>query len=234
MVANFSDLTAKIGFKPEKTEMTLIKPNVCGMYHPSLQLMSAVIEFTSSKTESVVIGETQSMLHTPQEQYERLRYTHLLEQFPGKLRMVDLSEDELVKIPVPNPRVLDELKLPRMVVDSDMLINVPKIGSHPITTITGALKNLFGLLPERRKSSTYHHLGMDNVIADISRVVKPELNVLEAKSNIVLGVDPLTVDIVGCRFVGYDPLEVDHFKLIAKERGFEIEDFIEKIKVLDF
>ena len=93
---------------------------------------------------------------------------------------VDLSEEEWTKVSVPKPHVLKEVPLPHTVLNSDLLINVPGVGTHSTTRLTCALKNLFGLLPEKRKFSVYHPLGIDEIVADIYQAVKPDLNIVDA------------------------------------------------------
>jgi uncharacterized protein (DUF362 family) len=95
------------------------------------------------------------------------------------------------------------------------------------------LKNLFGVLPEKRKYDAYHVLGINNVIADVAQVVKPNLNVVDAGEKVVVGVDPLSVDIVACRFINVDPSKVEHLKMVAKDRGENLKDFIKKIHVIE-
>jgi len=99
--------------------------------------------------------------------------------------------------------------------------------------MTNALKNLFGLLPEKRKYSTYHPLGMDSVIADIAQVVRPNLNITDIDSRMIIGKDALAVDIVACRFLDLDPLKVGHLKLVSEDRGERLEDLVRKIRILD-
>ena len=43
------------------------------------------------------------------------------------------------------------------------------------------VKNLFGLLVEKRKYNVYHPLGVDKVIADLAKVVRCNLNVVDAR-----------------------------------------------------
>ena len=114
-----------------------------------------------------------------------------------------------------------------------MLVNLSKAGTHSTTKLTNALKNLFGLLPERRKYSTYHPLGIDNVIADIAQVVKPNLNITDAGFRMIIGKDALAVDVTACRFLGLDPLKVKHLRLVSEDRGEKLENFIRKIRTIN-
>ncbi len=210
VIRHLPDASSKAGFKLEKAQLALVKPNVCGFHHPSLDLLSSVVEFLLSSVESVVVGETRSMMHNPEEQFRRLGVNALLKRFNERVKAVDLSDDEWVKVRVSNPHVLKEIDIPKTVLDSDVLVNVPKVGTHSTTRLTRALKNLFGLLPQKNKFVEYHSLGITNVIADIAQVVKPDLNVVDAGSKAIVGVDTLAVNLVACRFVNLDPLKVEH------------------------
>lgn len=65
-------------------------------------------------------------------------------------------------------------------------------------------------------------------IVDIAQIVKPKLNFVDTEEKVILGRDALAVDIVACRFVNLDPLEVEHLKLVSKDRREDLEDYIKK------
>jgi len=232
-ILNPLKLMAEASFSMNGYRLVLIKPNICGLYHPSIKLLSAIIRCFEKHAEEIVIGETKSMIHDPEAQFRRLGVKGLLETFETCLKIVDLSEDRIVRVKVPKPHVLDEIGLPETCARCDILINLSKAGTHSTTRITNALKNLFGLLPEKRKYSTYHPLGMDNVIADIAQVVRPDLNITEVGSRMIIGKDALAVDIVACRFLGLDPLKIRHLRLVSKDRGESLENYVKKIRTVD-
>jgi len=227
------DLASRAGFKIKKCRLALIKPNVCGLYYPSLELLSATISLLYDYADEILVGECESMVLSPEPQFEKLRITQLVNQFGGHVRTVNLSNDTVAKVKVPNPHVLQELRLPVTVVKSDVIINVPKVGIHESIRFTCALKNLFGLLPEKRKHDAYHVLGINNVIADVAQVIKPNLNIVDAGEKVIIGVDPLSVDIVACRFVNLDPLEIEHLKIVAKDKGKSLRTFIKKVQIIE-
>ncbi len=232
-LSRLPELASTAGFKLDKCELILIKPNVCGLYHPSLNLLQSLLEYLEPKADRVIIGETKSALHNPEEQFERLGIKKLVEKFGGRVKALDLSADRRVRVDVPNPHALRELELPETLIEADVLINVPKVGRHPATALTNALKNLFGLLPHKHKYIRYHPLGMDNVIADIAQVVRPNLNIADAGDKVMLGIDALGVDIVACKFLGLDPLSVKHLRLVSGDRGNELEELVKRISFLE-
>jgi uncharacterized protein (DUF362 family) len=218
------EVSLESGFKIEKCDLALVKPNICGIYHPSIGLLSAVIRYLDNYADKIVIGETRSMMHNPESQFNRLGINDLAAEFGDHVETVDLSEQKTTKVRIPKPHILKEIELPHTVVGADLLFNVPKVGTHRTTRITNALKNLFGVLPQKHKYSVYHPLGIDNVIADIAQVIKPDLNITDAGEKAIVGVDPLAVDIVACRFVDLDPLNVKHLRLVSEDRGVKLED----------
>lgn len=230
---NLPEICSMAGFHVGKCRLALIKPNVCGLYCPSLELLSATINFLDSLADKILVGETGSMFHSPEKRFRKLGIAQLIAQFGERVQTIDLSKDAVVKVKVPNPHVLPELRLPVSVTKSDVLVNLPKVGTHMTTCITCALKNLFGLMPERRKFLRYHTLGIDNVIADIAQVVKPSLNVVDAGENVIVGVDPLSVDIVASGFLNLDPLTVAHLRMVSKDRGESLQAFIKKVHTIE-
>ena len=178
----------ELGFKVEAVQLALVKPNICGRFHPSLDLLSSIVEFLLHNAKSVVIGETGTIVCKPNEQFEKLGVAPMLKRFGSRVQAVDLSDGELVEVQVPHPHVLEKVVLPKMVLESDLIVNVPKVGTLPTTRMTCALKNLFGFLPQKRKYYLYHPFGgMHKVIADVAQVVKPDLNIVDAGSKGDLG-----------------------------------------------
>jgi len=232
-IRNLPDLSKEVGFGLKPANLALVKPNICGFYHPSMDLLVSVFDFLLKGCESVFVGESWSGIHNPPKQFEKLGINRVLERFEGRVRAIDLSEDGHILVNVPRPHVLDEIEFPKMVFNAGVLVNVPKVGTHPSTRLTCALKNLFGLLPEKRKSKVYHPLGVDKVVADIAQVVKPDLNIADAEDKVIFSVDALGVDVVACRFLDLDPLEVEHLNLVSEDRGEKLEDFIERMEVVE-
>jgi uncharacterized protein (DUF362 family) len=224
----------ELGFKVEAVQLALVKPNICGRFHPSLDLLSSIVEFLLHNAKSVVIGETGTIVCKPNEQFEKLGVAPMLKRFGSRVQAVDLSGGEMVEVQVPHPHVLEKVVLPKMVLESDVLVNVPKVGTLPTTRMTCALKNLFGFLPQKRKYYLYHPFGgMHKVIADVAQVVKPDLNIVDAGGKVILGIDALAVDVVACRFVDLDPLTVGHLRLVSEDRNENLEAFMKKIDLVE-
>lgn len=179
-----------------------------------------------------MIVETDSMGHTPDERFRSLGIWDMLKRFDGRVEAVNLMGDEILEVEVPSPHAVDRLPIPEMVHSCELLVNIPKVGTHSRTMLTCALKNLFGLLAEKRKYSVYHPLGVDKVIADLAKVVRCDLNIVDAGEEVIVGLDPLTVDILACRFAGLDPMRVEHLRLVSQDRGLRLGDVVDRLRIL--
>ena len=135
-------------------------------------------------------------------------------------------------------RILRRLDVVQPLLEADVVINLPKLKTHNLTTLTLAVKNLFGLVPGALKIS--YHAKLREVrtfvegLVDIYTYVKPALNIMDAvvamEGNgpsggdprplgvIVAGADALAVDEACTALVGLDPLRVLTTRLAA-ERG---------------
>jgi uncharacterized protein (DUF362 family) len=65
-----------------------------------------------------------------------------------QIEFVDLNRDELARVKLKaNYSNLGELWLPRSVLDSDVVVSMPKVKTHHWAGVTLSLKNMFGVVP---------------------------------------------------------------------------------------
>ncbi|HSV56157.1 MAG TPA: DUF362 domain-containing protein, partial [Magnetospirillaceae bacterium] len=77
----------------------------------------------------------------------------------------------------PSGRVLRRVQVFEMVLEADVFLNIPVLKHHSGTGMTCALKNLMGAVWDRR---FFHSAGLDTCIAELSQVLKPHLNIVDA------------------------------------------------------
>ncbi len=217
----------------EHRKLVLIKPNICGFYPPTLNVLKAVTRYFVDLTDQVVIGETKSTMYDPEERFRSLGIYEALRDLGNKVKVKDLMEYEIINVKVPNARAVGRIPIPRPVIEADLIVNLARAGSHPSTRITAALKNLFGLVAEKYKYVKYHIRGINGVIADVVKVVKPDANLVEVKEYVLASRDPLAVDIVAAQMLGLDPLGIRHFRLVAEDRGSRLENVIKETRIMD-
>jgi len=116
--------------------------------------------------------------------------------------------------------------IPKVCVESDLYISVPKLKTHNRTTVSLSMKHQWGLLPYRERQS-YHRIGLHEPICQLARAVQPHIIVIDGiiglegngpslgtpkRSEVmVMGTDMLESDIVGAQLMGQDPREIVHF-----------------------
>lgn len=77
-------------------------------------------------------------------------YVELAERYDAKL--IDLNESETTNVPVPRGVSVQELRIPRIILECDVLINMPKLKLYRLVPghaewASLAIKNLMGVLP---------------------------------------------------------------------------------------
>lgn len=131
--------------------------------------------------------------------------------------------------------VTENIKVPRQLLDADVLINAPVIKSHGNTRLTAGMKNLMGLIYNRNQ---FHAGQLDQCIADLAKQLPPNLVIADAyrvlKTNgpngggaddlieyphqVVVGDDIVAVDAYAAGYIGLKPEDVAHVR-IAHEMG---------------
>ncbi|MGE5329651.1 MAG: DUF362 domain-containing protein [Deltaproteobacteria bacterium] len=137
-----------------------------------------------------------------------------------------------------NGRVAKRLTIIEPAADADLIINVPKIKTHMMMTYTGAVKNLFGLIPGALKAE--YHLRMKDtqnfaqLLVDICECSRPQLSIMDAVIGmegegpsagkprkvglIIASTNPYALDVAASHIIGIKPNEIPTVKA-AKERG---------------
>lgn len=130
-------------------------------------------------------------------------------------------------------RLRDYIFTPEPVAKADVFINLPKMKSHPWTTVTFSMKNYIGIQDDRHRLIDHDHR-LDEKIADLQYIVQPELIAIDGiiagegrmltpkprnMNLIVMGNCQAAIDAVCARIIGVDPHDVPHLE-IAHQRGF--------------
>ena len=97
--------------------------------------------------------------------------------------LINVKEAGFREVPCAG-RVLDRVLVSAAALDADLLVDLPKLKTHSLTVFTGAVKNLFGLLPSGRRHE-YHRLYADQetfaeMLVDVLTARPPELTVMDA------------------------------------------------------
>jgi uncharacterized protein (DUF362 family) len=154
------------------------------------------------------------------------------------------------EIKIPQGKVLERVEVMKEIVDGQVLINIPVAKSHSATGVSLGLKGLMGMIWDRE--SFHSQYNINQAIADLATVIKPQLTILDAtralasggpggpgevkKPNLIIaGIDPVAVDSYGVSIVpwygqNFKGRQVEHL-LASHQRGLGKID-IDQLKVI--
>ena len=93
------------------------------------------------------------------------------------------KESYYQEVRVPGAHILKNVKVHELIMESDIVINVPILKHHSSTRMTCALKNLMGVVWDR---SYYHRTDLDRCIAEFPLYRKPDLTIVDAYNVLTL------------------------------------------------
>jgi uncharacterized protein (DUF362 family)/NAD-dependent dihydropyrimidine dehydrogenase PreA subunit len=143
------------------------------------------------------------------------------------VRLVNLKETGFAEVAI-RGSVLDRAYIARPVLEADFLVNLPKLKTHSFAVFSGAVKNMYGVIPLGLRHDFHRRYIRNDVfsqmLVDLFSAVPPHLTVMDAVVGmegegpsggkpkpiglILAGVDGVAVDAVATKIVGYDPAEV--------------------------
>ena len=147
--------------------------------------------------------------------------------------LLDLEEAVSVK----NQGRFQRFDVSRQAYEADAIINLPKLKTHGMTMLTGAVKNLFGCIPGKRKVQWHFNTGVKHelfmqMLVEVYALLKPRLSIMDAvvgmegngpgsgdprEIGVVLaGADAVAVDVVASRVVGIAPERLPIIQAAAK------------------
>lgn len=145
------------------------------------------------------------------------------------------NERNYREVSIPGARILKTTKVHELLLSTDVFINVPVLKHHSSTTVSLAVKNLMGVVWDRR---FYHGNNLNQCIADFLAYRKPELNIIDGYRMmtrngprgvsvadvadlraLVAGRDIVAVDAAATLMFGAQPGDIGHLR-IAEEMGF--------------
>jgi uncharacterized protein (DUF362 family)/NAD-dependent dihydropyrimidine dehydrogenase PreA subunit len=136
-----------------------------------------------------------------------------------------------------------EIKITALITNVDLIISLSKLKNHELMIFSGAMKNIFGFVPAFNKAKQHvkypDRYKFGKFFVDLEEVIKPHFHIMDGiialegpgpgngypkKVNVLLAsVNPLALDIIASRIVGYNPLEIPTNK-IALERGLLLKN----------
>ena len=216
-------------------DVVLIKPNLCYPVKPESgavakpELIAALAELSFEAGASrVIVGEAPIVGVKTQEVFREAGLDKVAREVGFKL--VDLNSDKLVEVEVEGLSA-SPFKIAKTALKADVILNVPVLKTHILTGVTLGLKNMKGVIPESEKKR-FHLIGLEQAIAELNLVVQPSLTVVDGVIGqegfgpiagtpvkvgvLVVGRNPVAVDSVACRVMGFKPEKIKHIAKAAE------------------
>jgi len=226
------------GFKPtEENRSVMIKPNLRWYWDYSTgettdpRVVSAIIDYARERWDEnaeIKIVESDASAMRTKHAFKILGYEKLARQ--KSVKLVNLSAGDVTEREIVVKGHKYVLPLPRILFDSDVFINAPKLKVGPYAGgrclhMTCALKNLFGCVSKPKKVRFHPYL--EEVIVGVNKIIKPHLTVVDGVialgkhpvrfGLIIAGRNNLAVESVAATVMGYNPSRIPIIPLAYQE-----------------
>lgn len=224
-------------------ELVLLKPNMLSGKHPDAAvtthpaLVRVVAELAREAGATVVIGDSPGIGG-----FEKVAEKTGMAQaaLESGCRLTAFDES----IEVQGTGQFRRIALARAYWEADKIINLPKLKTHEMMTLTCAVKNLFGAVVGTEKAGWHLKAGSSRqqfarLLLDIYLLKKPVLNIVDAVvamegdgpgsgdpvtiNALIAGANPLAVDLVAAQLAGM-PSELLYVQLEAERMGLDGSD----------
>lgn len=236
-----------LGAAPSPDARVLIKPNLLAARKPDTAvtthhaLVAAVIRCLKERgVTNIVVADSSSgpYIHASVKSvYSAAGY--LREDIAPYLNY-DLSY-KTVECPQKKPANAFNIITP--VAEADYIINLAKLKTHSMTTVSAGVKNLFGVIPGLQKPDMHRRFPALSdfcaMLCQLNTVVKPDLTILDAVDSMegngpgggtikhtgltLASTDQFSLDTVAVRFMGLSPENIPHL-IEARKMGLLSEE----------
>jgi uncharacterized protein (DUF362 family)/Pyruvate/2-oxoacid:ferredoxin oxidoreductase delta subunit len=174
-----------------------------------------------------------------QDAFENSGLIALAKEMP--IELVDFNTAPSERVTNPQAEIMREFYVPRAVLETDVLFNLPKLKTHQLTYMTGGVKNMLGVIPGRGKKLV--HLAapkpeaMAVALVDIFQRVTPHIALMDAidamEGNgpnsgakrrvglLIASRDSVALDAVAAAAVGFNPGDIPT-TVLAEKRGLGV------------
>ncbi len=174
------DLLGGIGAFVKKGDIVLIKPNLLSARTPEEavcthpEIVRAAIRLVKEAEGRPLVGDSPGTFFTIKDVnsvYEKTEIKGVAEEEGAELVRFDKS------------RHINGYPIAQIALDASCIISLPKLKTHALTVMTGAIKNMFGLIPSHFKVECHRKKPKPKdfvkVLLDIFKIKKPHLSIMD-------------------------------------------------------
>ncbi len=219
----------------KKGDNVLLKPN---MFRPSSQgtthpaVVYAVAKIFKENGANIFLTDS-PMVHSLKEVADFTGIADVCIELDITMLPIKTVHKKIAR----NSRRSQTFFLPQFLDDMDLLINLPKIKSHPLTVFSGSVKNMFGLCTGTTKSQFHLRFKKKydfcHMLLDLYSIVRPELTIMDAIQGvdstgctkqvgaILTSNDAIALDTVACNILGI-PVDIVLTTILGEERNLGV------------
>jgi uncharacterized protein (DUF362 family) len=194
LAGGFDDAIKNKSFVTLKPNLVRLpkKPIIKGMA-TNFETLEAVIKLVREKTSKIAIIESDTMLGTAEDAFEKYNTYTLVEKYG--LELINSSKEKLIECTIPDPQFyvatngLKWIDQPdREMYAKDYVLRLPE---KLLKSLTFSIKNMFGVLPEVKKFKKFHErkiwkgepydigINVARSLLDICQVAPPNYAVID-------------------------------------------------------
>jgi len=202
----------------------LLKPNLCIDHGPEKgatthpKVVEAVIRIALEYNAKVIVGDG-AAIGVKGNVARNTGIEDICRKYD--VPFVDFNRDEGKIVKIDNAYALNEANIAKTYFEVDTVVNMPVFKSNMLFWVSGALKNMKGLLVGMEKHKP-HYLGVAQCVSDLNRMVKQDLIIMDGFVG-MMGDGPTAGKPANSRLLigGFDPVAVD--SLAASLMGLPVK-----------
>lgn len=182
---HFAALSAKQDLFPGLR--VLIKPNLLSARTPDRnvtthpELIAAVVRFLRKcGVTDITIADSPGGPYRPEALKNIYRTAGLLSLEPDARLNYDIS---FSSVPCPEGFTVRAFNRIRPVIEADYIINMPKLKTHGMVTLSAGIKNLFGTIPGLQKPEMHYRFPNEDsfcgMLLELARSVAPQITLID-------------------------------------------------------
>lgn len=223
-----------VGYKfPVKADCVVIKPNLCYYWDAATgfttdpRVVGAIIDRVREEygqDVKIAVAEADASAMRTKYAFRMLGYERLARE--KKVELCNLSEGALEEKSAGVGNRQMSFKVSPLLLNSDVLINVPKPKLMRVVKITCAMKNMFGAIGTPKK--VVYHKFLNEAVVGINKILKPHLTIVDGlvasgrctrKLNLLMAcADCFSIDWVAAQIMGFRPSSVKFLSYSIKEK----------------
>jgi uncharacterized protein (DUF362 family) len=217
-------------------DRVLIKPNICGG-NPKIEgsytshgVVEELVKMVREVKAEPIVADA-DMIWT---QFEPVAKEQGWIEWADRVNvpLINLAKTDRVFFDFGKDSTTGIVPVSKELVDADVIISVPTMKTHLLTSITIGMKNMYGTFPQENKAK-FHRFGIEGVILDVNRAFTPTLTVIDGTiggdawgplsctpvyaQTVIASNDVVAADAVACQLMGYDPDKIVHLKRAHEE-----------------